>query len=86
MFRAIHRKAAEPRDSPSVGFVSPGYFTTMGIPLLLGRDIDDRDILSARDVMVVNETFAKHFFAERIPSAGGWGRRRVCTNGRLSAS
>ena len=60
-------KAAEPRDSPSVGFVSPGYFTTMGIPLLLGRDIDDRDILSARDVMVVNETFAKHFFGGENP-------------------
>jgi len=60
-------KAAEPRDSPSVGFVSPGYFTTMGIPLLLGRDIDDRDILSARDVMVVNETFAKYFFGSENP-------------------
>jgi predicted permease len=60
-------KGAEPRDSPSVGFVSPGYFTTMGIPLLLGRDIDDRDILSARDVMVVNQTFAKYFFNGENP-------------------
>jgi len=60
-------KATELQDSPRVGFVSPGYFTTMGIPLLLGRDIDDRDILSARDVMVVNETFAKDFFGGENP-------------------
>ena len=39
----------------------------MGIPLLLGRDIDERDILSARDVMVVNETFAKYFFGTENP-------------------
>jgi predicted permease len=60
-------KGAEPPDSPSVGFVSPGYFATMGIPLLLGRDIDDRDIRSQRDVMVVNETFAKYFFDGENP-------------------
>jgi predicted permease len=59
--------ATERRDSTSVGFVSPGYFTTMGIPLLLGRDIDDHDILSAHDAMVVNETFAKHFFGGESP-------------------
>ena len=58
---------SDPRDSPSVGFVSPGYFTTMGIPLLLGRDIDDRDMVSARQVMIVNETFAKHFFRGENP-------------------
>jgi predicted permease len=60
-------KAAEPRDSPWVSFVSPGYFTTMGVPLLLGRDIDDHDVFSAREVMVVNETFAKHFFGGENP-------------------
>ena len=60
-------KAAELRNSPSVGFVSPGYFSTMGIPLLLGRDIDDRDMLSTGDVMVVNETFAKLFFGGDNP-------------------
>jgi len=60
-------KTAEPRESPSVGFVSPGYFTTMGIPLLLGRDIDDRDILYTRDVMIINETFARHYFSGENP-------------------
>ena len=29
-------RADEPRASPSVGFLSPGYFATMQIPLLLG--------------------------------------------------
>jgi predicted permease len=59
--------AAKLRDSPSVGFVSPGYFRTMGIPLLLGRDIGDRDVVSVRSVMVVNETFAKDFFNGENP-------------------
>jgi predicted permease len=70
-------KTAEQRDSPQVGFVSPGYFATMGIPLLLGRDIDDRDVLSARNVMVVNETFAKDFFGGANPI----GRRVGTTEG-----
>ncbi|MGC4054449.1 MAG: ABC transporter permease [Paludibaculum sp.] len=59
--------ASEPKDSPSVGFVSSGYFATMRIPLLLGRDFDERDSFSNRDVMVVNETFARHFFAGANP-------------------
>jgi predicted permease len=60
-------KAIEPPDSPWVSFVSPGYFATMGIPLLLGRDIEDRDFQAGRDVMVVNETFARHFFNNENP-------------------
>lgn len=53
----------EPRDSPSVAFVSSGYFATMKIPLLLGRDIEESDVTFHRNVMVVNETFARFFFA-----------------------
>ncbi|MPY90202.1 MAG: FtsX-like permease family protein [Luteitalea sp.] len=60
-------KANEPRSSPSVGFVSPGYFETMNIPLLLGRDIDQRDVSAEQDVMIVNETFAKHYFEGENP-------------------
>jgi predicted permease len=57
----------ESRDSPSVGFVSPGYFSTMNIPVLNGRDFADRDLGSNVGVMIVNETFAKHFFGAENP-------------------
>lgn len=44
---------------------SPGYFKTMGIPLLAGRDFDARDIRPESKVAIVNERFARHFFGER---------------------
>ena len=54
-------------DSPSVGFISPGYLETMRIPRLLGRDIDSRDVELRRNVMIVNETFARDFFPGENP-------------------
>jgi predicted permease len=42
--------------------VSAGFFTTMQIPLLAGRTIDESDFLPSSKVAVVNETFVKHFF------------------------
>lgn len=41
--------------------VSPGYFHTLGIPLLRGRDFDDRDSQNTPSVAVVNQAFVKHF-------------------------
>jgi predicted permease len=41
--------------------VGPGYFQTVGIPLLAGRDFTRADALSAGRVAIVNETFAKKF-------------------------
>jgi len=60
-------RANETREDPSVGFISPGYFATMGIPLLVGRDIDEHDYAATREVMVVNETFARYYFAGENP-------------------
>jgi len=57
----------EPAKTPWVGFISPGYFETMGIPLLLGRDINDHDMMTRHNVAVVNETFALHFFGRDNP-------------------
>src|SRR5262249_16866774 len=39
----------------------PGYFSTLGIPLLAGRDFTRADALDSRKVVIVNEAFAKKF-------------------------
>jgi predicted permease len=39
--------------------VSEGYFKTLGIPLLAGRDIDEHDTPDSPKVAVVNESFAR---------------------------
>jgi predicted permease len=47
--------------------VGPGYFSTLGIPLRMGREINERDQPYANKVCVVNEAFAKRYFAGRNP-------------------
>jgi predicted permease len=42
--------------------VGPHFLRTMGIKLLLGRDLDSQDALGAPSVAVVNETMARHYF------------------------
>ncbi|MBV8071157.1 MAG: ABC transporter permease [Acidobacteriaceae bacterium] len=45
--------------------ISPGYFETMGIPLMAGRDFDRRDMKDNAKVAIVNERFARHFFGNK---------------------
>ncbi len=45
-----------------VNFVSPGFFPTMGVTLLAGRDFDGRDEGETRRVCIVNRRFAEHYF------------------------
>ncbi len=47
--------------------VPPGYFDFMGIRMIEGRDFAERDEARAGAVMIVNETFAHHFFGEATP-------------------
>ena len=39
-------------------FLGPGYFKTVGTPLLAGRDFDDRDTATSVKVVIVNQAFA----------------------------
>jgi hypothetical protein len=39
----------------------------MNLPLLVGRDIVTQDVNNRRDLAVVNETFAKYYFAGTNP-------------------
>jgi predicted permease len=41
--------------------VSPGYFATLGVKMLDGREFTDQDRLGSLKVAVVNEAFAKKF-------------------------
>ena len=41
--------------------VGPGYFRTMGIPLMAGREFTAADVFGAPKVAVVNQAFAKKF-------------------------
>jgi putative ABC transport system permease protein len=50
------------RNAADVTPITPGYFNTMRIPLLEGRDFSDRDDLRAPQVMIVNRAFADKFF------------------------
>lgn len=43
--------------------VTPGYFRTLGTPLLAGRDISSMDRANSAAVAVVNETFARRMLA-----------------------
>jgi predicted permease len=54
--------------------VGPGYFRTMGIALVAGREFDDRDTLGSPKVAIVNETFVKRFFGGGNPGVNPLGR------------
>ncbi len=45
--------------------LSPGYFDTMGIPLLEGRDFRLGDEKEKVGVAIVNRRFAEHYFGEK---------------------
>jgi predicted permease len=45
----------------------PDYFHSVGVPILLGRDLGPQDVESAEPVCVVNQTFAKFYFGKQSP-------------------
>ncbi|HEY5551043.1 MAG TPA: ABC transporter permease, partial [Opitutaceae bacterium] len=42
--------------------VSPGYFATMGVPLVAGRDFNASDTAEGTTVAIINESFARQFW------------------------
>jgi putative ABC transport system permease protein len=45
----------------------PGFFRTLGIPLVKGRDFSDRDSLDAPRVAIINESLARTYFGSENP-------------------
>ena len=47
--------------------VSPGYLQALGIPLVSGRALDERDRVAAAPVVVVSAALARRHFGDRSP-------------------
>jgi predicted permease len=74
--------AKEEEDmNPGFNYVAPGFFATLGIPLLAGRDFTDADVQGAPKVAVVNEEFARYFFKGENPVG-----RKIGEGGRQSTN
>jgi putative ABC transport system permease protein len=79
---------------PYARMVSPGYFATMRIPLLRGRDIAEADIDGRRSVLILSKGAANKLFPNRDPIGrvlhGGWSDKDyevigIVADARLSA-
>lgn len=74
-FASVVIDAYAPRRDEDMRFhyetVGPAYFHTMRIPLVRGRDINERDDEHERRVIVINETMARRFW----PGGDAIGRR-----------
>jgi putative ABC transport system permease protein len=58
---------ANNEPSADIRTVDSGYFRTMGIPLLAGREFTESDHAGARRVMVINQTMAREFWPHEDP-------------------
>ena len=47
--------------------VAPKFFDTLQIPIVMGRDFNERDVASPEGAAIINETAAKKYFANENP-------------------
>jgi len=76
------------RKITDVAMATPGYFSTMGIPLVSGRDFTDRDGSGAPVVAIVNQEFVKRYFPNENPIGKhielGWEQDTAATGGNMT--
>jgi putative ABC transport system permease protein len=57
----------------SMNRVGPKFFSTLGVPLLAGREISASDTADSPKVAIVNETFVQRYLADRNPVGAHFG-------------
>jgi predicted permease len=60
-------RGRENRQRALFNSVTPGFFRTVGLPLVRGRDFDDRDVAGAPGVAIVSEQLAKQLWPRADP-------------------
>jgi predicted permease len=53
--------------NPNIDGVGPQFFSTMGVPLVSGREFNDKDAAGAPRVAIVNETMARRYWGNDNP-------------------
>jgi putative ABC transport system permease protein len=68
-FNIVGRPPKSANDFIAAGYraITPGYFETLGVPLLRGRLIAEADTEKAPDVVVINDSMARIFFPNENP-------------------
>ena len=71
---AVEGYAWEPGVDANSRFnqVGPGYFATLGIPLIAGREFTQADAAGTPEVAIVNEAFARKFGLDGANGVGRW--------------
>jgi predicted permease len=66
---AVPGYASRPGETMNVdvNIVGPRYVETLGVPLVMGRDLTRADSAGSRRVAIVNETFVRRFFGSQHP-------------------
>ena len=64
---AEHPTDRSEAHTASMRFVTPGFFSTMRIPLRAGRDVDDGDTLDRPLAAVVSQSFAERYWPHQNP-------------------
>lgn len=64
MFPGEHADHEAPHQTGIRDIIGPSYFKTLGIPLIAGREFDDRDRAKTANVALVNQTLARKLFSE----------------------
>jgi predicted permease len=64
--QGYQRKEGEDMN-PAFNAVGPGYFATMGVPLVMGREFRATDDAGAPRVAIINETMAKYYWGKDNP-------------------
>jgi predicted permease len=59
--------APNERTNTAFSSITPRYFETMGIPLVRGRQFVDSDTAESQGVAIINEAFARRYFASQDP-------------------
>ena len=66
-FELVGLPNKEPSPAADFNPVSPGFFATLNIPILEGRDFRGTDVAGAPQVVVVNRALADRYFPGRSP-------------------